>query len=222
LNPIEKAVAAAGIVFGAIGGLSFLAGTDFIIPFIWRGVILTIGVIAIILSLFLHRFTRGKVEPLRVPQVQPSINYGRIIVRNTRQSTHDGVYDERRYYVEIVNETPNTVARNCRGSLDMPTEEIRGYTTVWENRSATIDIGHDELLYLFDVTVFNKEAERTLTLLYFHGQERIVDRRAEDSYNNKLDRRLKVLIQSENARFPSEPESLNMTIRQIINDALQE
>jgi hypothetical protein len=175
-------------------------------------------------KIFGDRDEYDKAELFGVPQTQtpsPSINYGRIIVRNTRQGMHGGIYDERRYYVEVINKTPNTVARNCKGSLDTPTEEVRDHSMIWENGSETIDIGHNGLLYLFEVAIFNKYSERTLTLLHFHGQQRIVDSTAEKSYNNKLDKILRVLIQSENARFPSESESLRKTIREIINEAVQ-
>jgi hypothetical protein len=131
----------------------------------------------------------------------------------------NGAYDVRDYYVEVINEVPNTVAINCKGSLDMPGEEIRRHTTEWENTLETIDIGHKALLFLFTISV-NEMSEGTSTRLYFYRQKRFVDTRAEESYNKKLDKRLKVLIQSENARFPSESECLHKTIRQIIDEAI--
>jgi hypothetical protein len=156
------------------------------------------------------------------PMVQTSIKFGRIIVRNTKTRMHGGTYDDGDYYVEVINEVPNTVAISCKGFLDMPNEEIRRHTTVWEDASEIINIGHNALLFLFTISVFNEMSEGTSTRLYFYRQERIVDRRAEELYNKKLDKRLKVLIQSENALFPSESETLHKTIREIKDEAVQE
>lgn len=41
LNRLESVGLVTGIVFGAIGAITFLLGNDFVIPFLWRGVILS-------------------------------------------------------------------------------------------------------------------------------------------------------------------------------------
>jgi hypothetical protein len=203
LTPLEWALLVGGIVLGAIGSLSFLEGTDFIIPFIWRVVILAGGAIIIIVSFFLHRSRTGSDKPLYDSQVQatsPSINYGRIIVKNTTRKMHGGTYDERHYYVEISNDVPKTVAQGCRGSLNISTEQ-GSHTMIWEDGSVTAKIGHTALLYLFEVDTFEKESERTRSFLYFHWEDHIVNDESEQSYKKSL----KVFIQSDNAQFPSNP-----------------
>jgi hypothetical protein len=186
----KKSLQYVGLVFGAIGLLAFFTATGSFIPIFWRGVIIAIGVIVIIL---LH-LLRGKSKP--TPQVaisKPSINYGRIIVKNRTQKMHGGTYDVRSYYIEIINNVPSTVARNCKGFLEMPNEQIH-HVTIWDDGLENADIGHNRLLYLFEITTFEKESERTQTFLYFHWDSRVVDEYAEQSYKNRLDKNLKVFM----------------------------
>jgi hypothetical protein len=159
LSPREKVGWVITIISSVIACIWFLLANDLPITYLWKWVILV--VVAVIVSIpFVYRF-RNPLVTSEIEAISPSLNYGNIIVTKTSQEMHGGVYDDRDYYVEVINETPNTVAKNCRGSLDMPTEEIRRRTTVWEDGSQTINIGQKELLYLFRVSYFNKDSERT-------------------------------------------------------------
>lgn len=153
--------------------------------------------------------------------VTPVLKFGGIVVRSGSQFMHGGVYDSKNYYVEVVNIAPSTVAKNCRGSISMIGPEI---VTIWEKgRSETIDIGHREFLCLFRTSVFRKGSHVAKTKLYFYAKEGIdiVNETAERRYINNLDRRITVLVKSENAHFPLEFESFSKTTRQVINEAVE-
>lgn len=47
----------------------------------------------------------------------PILNYGKIKVRQEGQHMHGGMYDDCSYFIEVVNTTSNTVAKNCQGSI---------------------------------------------------------------------------------------------------------
>jgi hypothetical protein len=136
---------------------------------------------------------------------------------------HGGVYDSKKYYIEVINTTPNTVAKNCTGSISITGRP--DIITAWEKgTSETIEIGHKEFLHLFSVSVFSKESHLPETRLYFYSREGadIVNEAAQTRYTDNLDRKITILIKSENAHFPSRSESFSKTIRQIINEAVYE
>ena len=128
------------------------------------------------------------------------------------------------YFVEVVNTIPNTVARNCRGSITLSKSSITNRSTVWEKNYETIDIGHREFLYLFTLDVFRDEKETELTRLYFSHPLSLdpVDEKSRQAYDENLHKKLSVLIQSDNAGFPSETQSFSKTIHQIIYDAVED
>jgi hypothetical protein len=160
-----------------------------------------------------------KSAPLPELQGGPSIKFGRVIVKNRTPRMHGGTYDDGYYYVEVINEVPNTVAQGCKGSINMSTEQIT-HSVKWEDGSQTAKIGHKALLYLFFISKFKQESKGTRTFFYFPWENHQVSDMAEQAYENRLDKNLKVFIQSDNAKFPSEP--LNITISQFINKATQE
>ncbi len=167
-------------------------------------------------------------EPRRddiLPQgANPVLAYGRTIVRRTRMQQHGGVYRRSTYFVEVTNSIPNTTARNCRGSLTIHGSNIINQRTVWENHQESIDIGHNEYLFLFKVETFRTETGPESTRLYFTRPTAIdpVDEESRDTYDENLDREITVLVQSENGSFPVEENSLTRTIRQIINNSINE
>lgn len=155
----------------------------------------------------------------------PVLSYGKIKVRRARHQMHGGIYDDRSYFIEVINTTSNTVAKNCQGSITVFGTEITNTSRVWEkNFQETIDIGHKEFLYLFNVSVFSENSGRNQARLYFSHPLAIdlVNETALEQYNNKSDKTLRVLIQSENAHYPSESESMTKTVRQIIDQAVQD
>lgn len=78
----------------------------------------------------------------------PILTYGKIKVSQEGHHMHGGMYDDRSYFIEVVNTTSNTVAKNCQGSITVPGTEITNSIRVWEkNYQESIDIGHKEFLY---------------------------------------------------------------------------
>ena len=144
--------------------------------------------------------------------ISPSIKFGRVIVKNRTGRMHAVTYDEQYYYAEVINEVPNTVAQGCRGSIVMSTEQIT-HTAIWEVRNSK------NRTYGPSLPIRSHYGGNT-HIFYFPWENHKVDEEAEQSYKNRLDKNLKVFIQSDNAHFPSEP--LNNTIRQFINKATQE
>jgi hypothetical protein len=149
--------------------------------------------------------------------VDPNLQFGRLCVKKRPEYMHGGRYDRSFYYVEI-NTVPSTVASNCQGSITL---DSNTYSTIWEkNESYNISIAHGELLYLFETSVFTSGSNQ-VTRLYFKWGIHTVGDEAIHDYNNNLDKQLTVLIQSDNATFPSEPESFKRTIRQIIHESIE-
>jgi hypothetical protein len=91
---------------------------------------------------------------------RPSINFGRVIIKNTKTRMHGGMYDDRDYYVEVINDVPNTVAINCKGFLDMQNGEIRRHTTVWEDWSETTNIGHTIRFFTYSMSLHSKKNQK--------------------------------------------------------------
>lgn len=192
-------------------------------PFQWA-IIISAIIIAGSLFVIFSPNIKKKQHGTRPPS-NPVLTYGRIIVRGTTNPQHRGVYRRSTYFVEVVNNTANTTARNCRGSITLLGSHIINRRTVWENNNReSIDIGHREYLYLFKVETFRTQEGPESTRLYFTRPTDIdfVDEESRDTYNENLDRRLNVLIHSDNAHFPTEANSFSRTVRQIINDALEE
>jgi len=155
----------------------------------------------------------------------PFLTYGKIKVRQQGQPMHSGIYDDRRYFIEVTNTTSNTVAKNRQGSITVSGTEITNSSRVWEkNYQETIDIGHKEFLYLFKVSVFSENSGRNETRLYFSHPLAMdpVNEAAVEQYNDKLDKTLRILIRSENAQYPAESESMTKTVRQLINEAVED
>ena len=210
-----------GVISGIIAALFTLLPISIQdIPFGWN--FIPVSVAIVILGITTNHYRQRKSKIIS-PVLKPILEYGRIIVRRRTESTHGGIFDSGSYHVEVINTTPNTVAKNCTGSIDIPETEVRNHVTMWEkDRIETIDIGHRELLHLFRVSVFRKESQPPETRLYFHaGGPDHVDRIAEERFTNNLDRRIIVLVQSHNADFPPESESFSRTVRQIINEAVE-
>jgi len=238
-----------GILFivGAMAGHYIDSALGILDPFIIHGInlkvidiifilIALVGAVIIIYDKLIRPDTKQKTvsvtknesETLSTRQKliqKPRLEFGRIIVRKQTQRMHGGLYDIGNYFVEVINTTPNTVAKNCNGSIDLVGTEIRIQVTVWEkDRLKIIDIGHRELLHLFRVSVFTKELDRPETRLYFYNRSGldIIDKKAQEEYNDRLNKQLTVLIQSENAFFPSPSESISRTIHQVIVEAVEE
>jgi hypothetical protein len=77
---------------------------------------------------------------------------------------------------------------------------------------------------LFKVSVFNENSGRHQARLYFSHPLDIdpVNEIALEQYHHKLDKTLRVLTQSENAQYPSESESVTKTVREIINESVED
>jgi hypothetical protein len=158
-------------------------------------------------------------------RIMPALEFGGLVVRKTTNFQHGGRYRRSVYFVKVINTTPNTLSTHCRGSITLFGSDILNRSTIWEkNYQVSINIGHEECLFLFRTETFRAETEPESTRLYFSHPLSIdfVNERSRDVYDDNLDRRLRVLVQSENARFPSEAQSFNKSIRQIINDATED
>lgn len=191
------------------------------------------GIIIIPASLFAHRIPSIQLQPQAQPSLKPEIQkistpalkYGKPIVRKTKLPAHSGIYHTSKYFIEVVNATTNTVAKNCKGSITISGSEITNQATVWEkNNDYSIDIAHREFLYLFKVSIFRDKTGKEESRLYFSHPLAVdlVDEAAMESYSDNLDKSLSILVQSDNASFPSEVESFNKTIHQIISGAVEE
>jgi hypothetical protein len=156
----------------------------------------------------------------------PSLTYGRIIIRQTSEKEHGGTYHYSLYLLEISNTTPNTEAINCQGFLDLHNNpEIRDHIALWnKNSSDKIPIGHREFLRLFTVSKFYIGNRRVDTKLLFDKKSNIDA--AFDYWNvpytESMNRELRVLLQSENAHYPSITEAFNKTIQYIIDNAIED
>jgi hypothetical protein len=151
-------------------------------------------------------------------QIMPALEFGGLVVRKTTNFQHGGTYRRSVYFVKLINTTPNTLSKNCRGSIILFGSDILNRSTIWENNyQVSINIGHEECLFLFRTETFRAETGPESTRLYFSHPLSIdfVDERSRDVYDDNLDRRLRLLVQSENARFPSEEQSFNKSIRQL-------
>jgi hypothetical protein len=192
-----------------------------------------VGLIAGIPNAIVYGFKRSdnlpERETLRPPavvQVQiPSITYGRIIIRHYEHEEHSGTYRDSEYLLEVMNSTPNTMALNCQASLDLDNNpEIRDYVALWnKNSSDRIPIGHMELLRLFTVSKFYKGNRPVETKLHFDKKSDIEGAIShwEVPDTESRNRELRVLLQSDNAHFPSAAEAFHKTIQCIMNDAVE-
>jgi len=156
----------------------------------------------------------------------PSLIYGRIIIRHRTENQHNGTYHNSEYLLEVVNSTPNTVARNCEAVFDLHNNtEISSFVGLWNrNTSPTISIGHPELLKLFTVSLFYIGNRRVDTKLHFYVRSNVEG--ALDyfdiPYGENMNRELRVLLQSTNANYPSAADAFNRTIQNIIDNAVEE
>jgi hypothetical protein len=157
-----------------------------------------------------------------IQQRIPSLKYGRIIVRHLPpRNEHSGTYHDSLYLLEVINSTPNTVARNCDATLDLPNNtEIVG---LWnKNDSPRISIGHPELLRLFSVLVFKSDEPDETTLRFFRLDiEGFLDT-FKLPYLENLKNELRVLIQCESASYPSATDVFSKTIQFIMNNAVED
>ena len=154
----------------------------------------------------------------------PILKYGNLFVRKSAHYEHSGVFRNSTYFVEVLNTIPNSSAKNCRGSITLSGSGIINRSRVWEkDYQITIDIGHREFLHLFEVSVFRDENGIESTRLYFSHPLSLVavDEISRNTYDESLDKKLSVLIQSDNTSFPTETESFKKSIRQIILDAVE-
>jgi hypothetical protein len=96
---------------------------------------------------------------------------------------------------------------------------------IWNrNNYETISIGHPELTKLFTASIFTKENERDETNLHFYIKssiEGVLDY-MDIPYRGNLNRHLRVLLQSENARYPPAAEAFTRTIQYIMDNAVEE
>ena len=146
-----------------------------------------------------------------------------LVVRKISYDQHGGTYCRSTYFLEVINNIPNTVAENCRGSITVSGTQIANRSSKWEkNSEEIIEIGHREFLYLFKVSVFKQEKRGEQTRLYLSDLKAIdpVDDKGITAYRENIDRNLSVSIQSTNASFPSNPFS--GTIHQVIHEAIEE
>jgi hypothetical protein len=163
--------------------------------------------------------------PAPIQEQIPSLAYGRIIIRHRTENQHDGTYRDSDYLLEIINSTPNTLARDCQSSFDLyNNSEITDFVGFWnKNDSHTISIGNPELLKLFTVSLFYKGNWRVDTKLYFYVKSSIED--VLDyfvvPYGESLNRELRVLVQSENARYPTVTEAFAKMIQYIMINAVE-
>jgi hypothetical protein len=109
-----------------------------------------IGVIILIFTLVIPYFKNRSLFKNRIITTsdkpatsdKPILRHGKIVVRKSRSETHGGIYNYSRYYVEVINTTPNSLALNCEGSIDFPHAGLSNRSTVWEkNNDYTIEIG---------------------------------------------------------------------------------
>lgn len=233
LNKSEKVGLVAGIISSAIGLITFVLGNDFVIPFVWRGVIVAVGIGIISLSVIIPRRPHASAQSRTQPETErsttpafPSLTYGRIIIKHNMESQHQGTYHYSDYFLEVMNSTPNTVAKNCQASFDLyNNSDITDFVAFWnKNNSDIISIGHPELLKLFTVSIFYKGNRRVDTKLLFY-----IKSKSEDDldyfnipYGENMNRELCVLLQSENARYPSSTEAFCKTIKYIIDNSVEE
>jgi hypothetical protein len=155
-------------------------------------------------------------------QRKPSLKYGKIIVRHLPPTNqHGGTYHDSVYLLEVINSMPNTVARNCEATLDLPnTTEIVG---IWnKNNYPRISIGHPELLRLFSVLVFKSHEPDETTLRFFKLDINGLLHTFEIPYPENLNRELRVLIQSEDANYPTATGVFSRTIQFIMNNAVED
>jgi hypothetical protein len=157
-----------------------------------------------------------------IQQRMPSLKYGRIIVRHLApRNEHGGTYHDSLYLLEVINSTPNTVAKNCEATLDLRNNtEIVG---LWnKNDSPRISIGHPELLRLFSVLVFKSHEPDETTLHFFRLDiEGFLDT-FEIPYLENLNEELRVLIQSEDTNYPTATDVFGRTIQFIMNNAVED
>jgi hypothetical protein len=156
----------------------------------------------------------------RAQEQVPSLVYGRIVVISNTINQHGGTYYDSTYLLEIINSTANTVARSCEATLDLPNNtEIVG---LWnKNNSPRISVGHPELLRLFSVLVFKSHEPDETTLRFFRLDiEGFLDT-FEIPYLENLNEKLRVLIQSENASYPTGTDVFSRTIQCIMDNAEQ-
>jgi hypothetical protein len=73
---------------------------------------------------------KGMISSMQGPI--PILTYGKIKVGRTRHQMHGGIYDDRRYFIEVINTISNTVAKNCQGSITVFGTEIANSSRVWE------------------------------------------------------------------------------------------
>jgi hypothetical protein len=155
-------------------------------------------------------------------QRKPSLKYGRIIVRHLPpRNEHSGTYHDSLYLLEVINSTPNTVAKNCEATLD-----LRNHTEIvglWnKNDSPRISIGHPELLRLFSVLVFKSHEPDETTLHFFRLDIEGFLNTFKIPYLENLNEELRVLIQSEDTNYPPATDVFGRTIQFIMNNAVED
>lgn len=150
----------------------------------------------------------------------PILQYGRLIVRKSTYYKHD---ETSRFFVEVVNTVPDTLAEKCQGSITLSESDIINRITWWDkNDEPTIDIGQTEFLNLFRIIVFKDEKGTESPPRLYFSHPLSLDAEDEESrrtYVESLDKKLSLLMQSSNASFP-EVKSFNKTIKEIIRDAV--
>jgi hypothetical protein len=57
--------------------------------------------------------------------VTPILKYGKIIIRNETRKGHGGEYFYSKYFLEIINTVPNTLAHECEAFIDLQNLDLR-------------------------------------------------------------------------------------------------
>jgi hypothetical protein len=208
------------IVISGIVATLFVLGVISITEFSTE---LAVGLLLAVPSILFFIFANKSRDQSGMQILRARLQFGELVVRNTSFDQHGGTYYHSIYFLEVVNNAPNTVAENCRGSITVFGTQIANRSSIWEkNYKENIEIAHKEFLYLFKVSVFKQQKMEDQTRLYFSYPTAVdlVDETGIRSYEENIDREMSVSIQSITASFPTMPFS--RTIRQIIREVIRE
>lgn len=203
------------------------SGFSAIVPYL-------LGIIGgtLVIADLIHRRRKEDHEPVVIQRRMPDVNlinnlpqtpilqYGKIRMKKSSYNSFGGILESKYYYVEIINTAEVREATNCRGDIKL---EGNIYATTWEkNRDYSINIGHKELLFLFEVLDFIKDAKKETRLYLDWGSlsYHTLDDKTMNDYVEKITKEMTVLIHSENAQYPKESESFRRTLQQIISEAV--
>lgn len=155
--------------------------------------------------------------------VNPILKYGKIIIRNETRGGHGGEYFYSKYFLEIINTVPNTLAHECEAFIDLQNLDLRHINAFWDrNDSEIISIGHKELVKLFTISKFKDDKNHiTIKLLFYRKTSYGYLSYIPKEWDSNMNKRLAVPIQSSDANFLSD-EIFGKTLLEITQDAVEE